>query len=283
MWRKDAMAEETIESVEITLDDVLTDKPETEAPAEETPAEAGERLRDDKGRFAAAEEPEPVVETPREEKPELHIPSWRLKEEADHRREAERRAAQLESMLAQYEQRLQAMQPKPEPEQFPDIFAQPEALPQYFQSMLQREREQMKAEMRAVVANVSLQRAHDKYGDAFSAAYKEILSRPIDDPMRQQVINSPDPGNELVSLYQREQTYREVGSDPQAYREKVKAELLQDKEFLAQAIEAAKGVASAQPTQKIEMPPSLNKASAARSNAPADVNYGRHMYNFATR
>jgi hypothetical protein len=85
---------------------------ETPAPAEEqivnTPAEATEapteakpdRARDEQGRFApkAPEAPEPVVqatapqptvETPAPEgKPDVHVPSWRLAEEAQRRREA---------------------------------------------------------------------------------------------------------------------------------------------------------------------------------------------------
>lgn len=280
------MEEEKIDTV--TLDSVLSDEPVVETVEAEAPQEAEaetkeERARDEKGRFVAKEAPtEPeVVETPKEEKPD-HIPSWRLREEAENRREAERRAAQLESMIAQYEQRLKAMEPKPEPQKFPDIFAEPESLQTYLQQMIEGERSKMQQEFKAAVANMSLQRAHDKYGDQFMEAYQEIISRPIDDPVRQQVINSPDPGNTLVNLYQREKTIQEVGTDPAAYREKLKAELLADQAFLAEALQAAKGVASAQPTQKINLPPSLNKATAARNSDDGDMS-GGSLYSYSVR
>ena len=263
----------------------ITDAPPTEEAAPvETVAEKAERERDEKGRFVAKEaapEPEQPAAVEDNEKPEHRIPSWRLREEAERARGAEQRAQQLEQMLAQYEQRLKALEPKPEPQKFPDIFAEPEALPQYLNQVLSQEREKMQSEFKAAIANMSLQRAHDKYGDTFMEAYQDVISRPVDDPVRQQVINSPDPGTTLVQLYQREQTIKEVGTDPTAYRNKVLEEALKDKDFLAKALDAARGVASSQPTQTIKLPPSINKATAA-ANMDGDTDTGdRGMYRHA--
>lgn len=281
------MEEEKIEAV--TLDELLTDEPvekvEAEAPKQETEAEAAERVRDEKGRFVAKESPQeetPAVESPKEEKPELHIPSWRLKEEADARREAIERASRAEQeaqafrqQLWQLQQQLQAQQqPKPEPV---DIFADPDGYKHHVaQTMDQR--------LKAMEGNFSLRLAAYKHGDTFHEAWSDMMNRTQmgDDSLRQQVLQSPDPGETLVQLYQREKVYSEVGNDPNAYREKLKAELLKDQTFLAEALNAARGVASAQPTQKINLPPSLNKATAAISQDDGDGSPAS-VWRYATR
>jgi hypothetical protein len=259
--------------------EAITDAPkaETEAPEKEQTEEAKteDRVRDEKGRFVAKDKDEesgdesaPVPEAALEEAPQEpvkekpdHIPSWRLKEEADSRREAERRALAYEQQLAQLQQQMQAMQQPKEPI---DIFANPEA---YTQSIEQ----QMGEKLRAMEANFSLRLAHNKHGDVFTEAFNEVMQRPLQDPMRQQVINSPDPGETLVSLYQRERTYKEVGTDPIAYKAKVLEDALKDPQFLAKAMQSARQTAGASPTNnKIDLPPSLNKVASAHSGDDSD-------------
>jgi hypothetical protein len=286
------MSEETLDQIsdsELFSKAMAPEAPPAETATEEpvTDTAPAERVRDEKGRFApkAQEEAAPEVEATQEQpeaedtKPGFNIPSWRLKEEADHRREAERRAAQLEAMLEQYEQKLKAFEPKPEPTPFPDIFASPEELPNYFNSQIEAVKADYQRELRAAVANMSMQRAHDRHGDAFMEAFQAITARPMDDPIRQQVINSPDPGEALVKAYKREQTLTQVGDDPAAYREKLKAELLTDKDFLAAAIEAVRGQASAQPTNnRIDLPPSLNKAAGSASQSDVGSMSDAHLF-----
>jgi hypothetical protein len=61
----------------------------------------------------------------------------------------------------------------------------------------------------------------------------------------------------------------QVGTNPEEYVQKKLEEALSDPEFLAKALERARGVASTQPTQ-VKLPPSLNKATAARSAGDND-------------
>lgn len=230
-----------------------------------------ERERDELGRFKA-KQPE---EAPREEKQDHRIPLAELMKERDSRQAAQRELDHLRQQFwAMQQQMQQAQAPKEEPI---DIFAQPEV----YQAHIQQTMEQR---LRAMEGNFSLRLAAYKHGDSFHEAWQEMARRSQsgDDSIRQQVINSPDPGETLVQLYQREKVIGEVGSDPNAYIQKKLDEALKDPAFLAKAVEAARTAAGAQPTQnKIELPRSLNKLAGSHS-APED-HTDRGMYNFATR
>jgi hypothetical protein len=287
------MTEETID--QISDADVFNEaiavepKVEAEAPEKEQTEEAkAERERDEKGRFVAKEadevagdEPAPVpeaaleeapVETPKEERKQDHrIPLTELLNEREKRQNAERQREAYEQELSQLRQQMQALQQPREPI---DIFANPEA---YTQSIEQ----QMGEKLRAMEANFSLRLAHNKHGEVFTEAFQEVMQRPLQDPMRQQVINSPDPGETLVSLYQREKVVKEVGPDPIAYKSKILEEALKDPQFLAKAMQSARQTAGAQPTNnKIDLPPSLNKVASAHSGDDNDDSDGS-VFNYA--
>jgi hypothetical protein len=282
------MTEETIDQIsdaDVFQEAVAVEpKVETEAPEKEQAEEVqAERDRDEKGRFVAkdkdeevGDEPAPVaeaaleeapVETPKEEKKQDHrIPLTELLNEREKRQNAERQREAYEQELSQLRQQMQALQQPKEPI---DIFANPEA---YTQSIEQ----QMGEKLRAMEANFSLRLAHNKHGEVFTEAFQEVMQRPLSDPMRQQVINSSDPGETLVSLYQRERTYKEVGTDPAAYKAKILEDALKDPSFLAQAMQTARQTAGAQPkpNNKIDLPPSLNKVASANSGDDNDDSDG---------
>jgi hypothetical protein len=287
------MTEETIDQIsdaDVFKEAIAVEpKVETEAPEKEQTEEAkAERERDEKGRFVAKEadevvgdEPAPVpeaaleeapLETPKEEKKQDHrIPLTELLNEREKRQNAERERAAYEQELQHLRQQMQALQQPREPI---DIFANPEA---YTQSIEQ----QMGEKLRAMEANFSLRLAHNKHGEIFTEAFQEVMQRPLSDPMRQQVINSPDPGETLVSLYQREKVVKEVGPDPIAYKSKILEEALKDPQFLAKAMQTARQTAGAQPTNnKIDLPPSLNKVASAHSGDDTDDSDGS-VFNYA--
>lgn len=283
------------------FNEAIAKEPIAEAKAEAKPDEGkeaevkAERERDEKGRFKSAKDDnggdesppaaEATLEAPKVEQkePEVHnIPSWRLKEEADAKREAIERATRAEQeaqafrqQLWQMQQQLQALQQPREPI---DIFADPQA---YQQTIEQT----MSERLRAMEGNFSLRLAAYKHGDTFHEAWAEMVNRSQtgDDALRQQVLQSPDPGETLVQLYQREKVVKEVGTDPTAYRSKVLDEALKDPEFLAKALEQARASAGAQPTQQISMPKSLNKVAAAASAGGSDDMSDNGLYHYATR
>jgi hypothetical protein len=258
----------------------LADEPEVEVEAVEAEAPAEEearpeRERDEKGRYVARQpdpEPEPVVEAV---KPDHRVPLAELMKERDNRQSAQRELDQLRQQMFMLQQQ-QAQ--KPQEEEAIDIFANPEA----YQSRIQQTMEQR---LKAMEGNFSLRLAAYKHGDDFHEAWKEMVNRTQngDDSIRQQVMQSPDPGETLVQLYQREMVINKVGNDPEAYIQKRLDEALKDPAFLAKAIEAAKASAGAQPkpANKIELPPSLNKMAADHGET-FDVS-DRGMYFNATR
>jgi hypothetical protein len=239
-----------------------------------------DRARDERGRYAAKEDvteevaTPPVAEAqpelPKEEKADHRIPLTELLNEREKRQSESRRAQQLQQELETLRQQLQ---PPKQQQPIPDQFANPDQYNEYWQSQVNQLRQENEAQLRQFKAETSLEKAHEKYGDVFEKAY-ESLMQTAEQGNRgpaQAVANSNNPGKALVDWYQTQQVIAQVGTDPAAYRAKVTEELLSDPQFLAKAIEKARGVASTAPTQ-IKLPPSLNKAtSAARSDDTSDM------------
>lgn len=237
----------------------------SEAPAEAAPVEetAPERTRDERGRFAKAEQP--VVETPepaKQSEPEHRIPLAELLNEREKRQNEQRRAEQL---MRELEHLRQQLQPPRQQQAVPDQFADPEGYNAYWEQRFQMQQQNFQSAIRAVQAENSLARAHQQYGKVFEEGYQAVLDRAQqgDRTVAQLIANAPNPGDAIVNWYKREQTLQKVGTDPDAYVQKVLEEALENPEFLAKALEKAKGVAAAQPSQQIKLPPSLNKATAA--------------------
>jgi hypothetical protein len=258
--------------------DQVTDEDMYDAAIEPAPVEEKEdRARDERGRFAAKEEQEeeaPEVEEdepeqPQAEKVDHRIPLTELLNEREKRQAEQRRA---ESALRELEQLRQQLQPPKPKEAAPDQFQDPEGYNAFWERRLAEQSQTVEQRFRAQEANFSLRLAHMQHGETFEKAYQALLETAEngDRSAAQAVASSPDPGATLVNWYKREQTLREVGSDPNAYVQKKLEEALNDPQFLAKALEKAKGVASAQPTQ-VKLPPSLNKAASAKSGGDNDT------------
>jgi hypothetical protein len=249
-----------------------------------TPVEAEvreDRARDERGRFAAKEEAaqeapaliaeaEPIAS--QAEKVDHRIPLTELLNEREKRQSEQRQREALQRELEQLRQQMQP-QKQPEPAQVPDQFANPDAYNQYWEQRIATQQQTVDQRFREQEANFSLRLAHMQHGEKFEAAYQALLDQSAngDKTAAQQVANSPDPGRTLMNWYQREQVIAQVGTNPEEYVQKKLEEALSDPEFLAKALERARGVASTQPTQ-VKLPPSLNKAaSAQRSDDTSDM------------
>lgn len=264
--REESVSDEEVFNEAIAADPVATEESD-EAEVEEV---VSERPRDELGRFTAKEvqevapEPQPVIEEPRHE--QHRIPLVELLNEREKRQAEQRRAEALAQEIAELRQKMQPQQQQ----QIPDQFASPEDYNAYWENRLQQQQYQFQQAIRATQAENSLARAHEKYGEVFERGYEAVLERANqgDRHAAQMIANSPNPGEAIVQWYRREDTLQKVGTDPEAYTKKVLEDALKNPEFLAKAIEAAKGVAQAQPSQQIKLPPSLNKAPSAstRSN-----------------
>lgn len=240
----------------------------SEEQASEPAAEAAPEAqpRDESGKFAPKAKGEPAAQPEAQsQEREPAIPPHRLREEAEARRAEKERADRLEMEVAQMRQFLmqqRAHQPQAQqPQEPPDIFTDPEAWFQY-------KRDQ---EIAPVIQQIQAARLEDAravasvvYGDdtvkAAEQAFNELAKRGGVDPVEyQRIQSSPNPFRAAVEWHKRNSILSEIGNDPSAYRERIKAEIL-----------AELGGAQSQqqpPANVVKIPPSLNRATSA---APAN-------------
>ncbi len=290
-------------SVEVGVSDSeLFDQATNETPAEtpepvaaepEAPEpEKTEQPRDEQGKFAKTETP--VAETPAE-KPVVddngaQVPSWRVREINEEKRELAAKLASEQSdrqkLQQQFDQfRRQPPVEPPKPEAKPDPLLDPDGYEKYIERktderILSRERES------------SLRLAHRTYKDTFTEAYTAAQQAMAsgDRALAARMNASADPGETLVEWHREQKTMREVGNDPNAWLERKLEERLKDPAFLAKAIEKAKGVASGntntQARPAVELPPSLSSSSRAGNTSTSaddsDISDSA-LFNYAVR
>jgi hypothetical protein len=247
----------------------------TEAPTEAKP----DRARDEQGRFAPkapdapelvvqGTAPQPMVEPsistpPSEAKPDVHVPSWRLAEEAQRRREAEQQLAEMRAEMRQIQQmQLASQRQQMAPQQEPvDPFADPQGFAQSIQQTFEQQ-------LRERDLRDSLRFARYAHQEVFDKAYEDFVEyahKTRDQATYQRVMQSSDPGEALVSWYKDQQLHKELGgSDLNSFLAKQREEWLKDPAVQAQVIEAFKATQQqTQPSNITNIPPSLSRATSA--------------------
>lgn len=271
------------------FESAMSDEPVAQgAPEPEAVAEPTGQPRDEHGRFAAKVEPEPVAPTPQPAadhgKEEANVPSWRLREIAEERRQALARAEQAEREAAQFRERLAALErqnaPKPEPV---DIFADPNAWAQQQLSPFEQRMQQMQANLvlRASRAENVAIHGRDVVKAAEDAIDEAVRNRDPDVPALQAKLQaSDDPVGVAIEWHKSRSLLKETGGDLNAYKAKALEDALNDPAFLAKALEKARA-GQQTPQHKIQMPPSLNRIAAAQvagddDNDASDAALFRH-------
>lgn len=213
------------------------------------------------------------VQTERVER--SRIPPERLRAEADARRtaEAEREAARAElrelraRIEAQERFQRQPQQPQQQQPQGPDMFADPDG-------WANAQRQQIRNEFRTEMVNASFADAAEQHGGKFDEAWKSINSlnpqNPADLATAQSIWNAPNPGRALMKWHDQQSLLREIGTDPAAYRQKLRDELINDPEFRQQMISGARQDAVSNRRTNVQLPPSLNGASGGTSHRGRD-------------
>ena len=263
---------------------IVQEQPEAQPEKVEAQPEAqpksDEKPRDEKGRFAPktekapevtaiTQEPPPVEKS--EDKPERgEIPAWRLREEADAKREwqgkaeqAERRAQEIERQFAATQQQLNAIQRQFAEKQNPppDMYADPEGFQRYQTQAFQQQLRQRDVATSEMLARI-------KFGDElFDKAEKALESHVRlnpNDPFIQTLVAAPQPAFELVKWFrQQEMQSRLNGKSLEDLLKEEREKALSDPAFLAQAIEKAKAAATPVHPQANSNIPSLNRATAS--------------------
>ncbi len=203
------------------------------------------------------------------------VPPWRLREIREARdaarRDAEKLSAELDDARRQIaEIRQQAARSETKVE-IPDPVVDPTGYQAHFSNALD-------SRMREMEANFSFRLAHATHKETFEKAYTDMVRRANagDPSIVRQVMASPDPGENLIRWYKREQTIATVGDDPEAFKAKLLEDALKDEAYLAKAIERAKamngggGNGSSTVRNITKLPPSLNRATGSAVDAAGD-------------
>lgn len=156
----------------------------------------------------------------------------------------------------------------------PDKFVDPDGYDAWVEQQITQGRTAAENAFTERLINMSMADAHEKHGKAFETAFQSVSSLDRSNPANAAVLRNireaPNPGAALMRWHQQQETLREVGGDPAAYRQKIaeetKSQLLKDPEFRKQLIEEMKAEAggstnSGRPRNIIRTPPSLNGAS----------------------
>lgn len=289
------MAEqETTVPIEDTgmLADIMSEPetPEIEAEAPQEP----DRPRDEAGRFVSkAKEPEaapiqqqaPETEAPKpDDDNAAQVPSWRLREVREAREAAERRAEEASRQAYAFQHQLQDMQRKLEEYSKPkaqpvDFFENPEGA---LQQRVEPIQEGFQREISDLKLSMSRELAVIKYSEQavseMEAAVAQAMQRgdPDMQNLAAQMRSSQFPALKAMEWHQQAKLRSEVGTDLNAYKAKLKEQLLSDQEFLAAAVAKATGQAqqaAAQPGARpnIQLPPSINRAMGSGTNSdPSD-------------
>jgi hypothetical protein len=233
--------------------------------------------------FEIARQPEPpapevpetaAVEVPPEAPPvsppaepvEAGVPSWRLREETEARRQAEDRARALETRLNEIAAHLQQQQKKP------DFFENPnQATEAIIQQHLQRRDEEEKAYRLYLGRQVAqIQHGADKVKAAEDAFIEAMNSRALDPMDYERVVSSPNRYDSVVEWHNRHSVVTTVGNDPKAWFAKQLEASLADPKFQAEMLEKIRGSAATKPGT-VQIPPSLSRTTAAAGNGQEPV------------
>ena len=226
----------TPESVqEASADDSEAEEPEAEEPQ-------GDEVEGEPG--------------PQQYERETHVPSIRLRAEADARRAAEREATEWRARYDELQRSARPPQPAAPPPPKPDQFAEPEAHEQWME-------QQITQKIRQQFAQASLAEARSRHGAEFQYAYDLIDKNPQFAQEAQEVLASINPGETIMRIAEpylaefREQRQQQELAEQQDWAARNGYRLVPER---------AGGPSNSRPqTQLRNNPPSLNGASGGGS------------------
>lgn len=194
---------------------------------------------------ARVEEPKPEPK-PDEAAP---VPPWRLREEAEARRKAERERDELRGWIAAQQQATQQQQPQ-QPK--PDIFENPDDYVRRIVEERQRAyEERQQAEVNNRIFGISKDFAEAQYGKqtvdaAFNALAQAVNSGdPEADRSHKRIMASANPFSALVQWHRQAETMKTIGGDLEGYNKRYEEQLLSNPDFVRRVMEAQRGQAQA--------------------------------------
>jgi hypothetical protein len=190
------------------------------------------------------------------------IPAWRLREEAERRRIAEERLAELERPVPA----------QPAPGHAKTEEASATAVAPLFRQVQQHLMFNARLAATSAYGTEKIDAAEQAFLGAFNAGR-------LDPHEAQRVLDSPNRWVAAVEWFDRQTVLAEVGTDPAAYRQRVLDGALKDPAFLQKAVETARAQASpgafAPPPPRqaaVGGLPSLTRATAAAADGEEPEN-----------
>lgn len=274
----------------------------------EAEGEEGEGGEPEKGEAKPEPRPEAKPDHPKVDEPQGRVPAGRLREQTERTRaaETERDAlkARLEAAEAEGQRKIDALraefmaalrqqprpadQPKPadapKPDAPPDLFENPNAFADYLRNGVKSELAAMQQQMREDRINASMESAKGRHGEAFDKAFAALKAvaqtgSPDGRALAQRLTSSPNPGEAVVSWHKRQETLREVGDDPTAYKAKIAEDtrkaLMADPVFRKELLDGLRAEAmtgdDGRTRTTTRLPASLNRAAGGNTRAPNDL------------
>lgn len=293
----DETGDQTLETMgdglegEIEADDDDTDEGE----------EQGEEEGDGKEKPELGTKPETKTETKPDAEtkpvePEGRIPPGKLREANEARRIAEARIAELtkqgdtertqtrrelDELKGQITGLTQLLRQQAKPaetpaeakaEEPPDIFENPKGFVDHLKTIVSQAVQPLAQKQENNRVATSFEIAHGFHKEAFDKAIAAVQTLDPNNPDNratvQRIWASPNPGEALVQWHKRNETLREVGDDPAAYRERLAKEtresLMKDPEFRKQLLADLRAEAEGDGNTVFTPPRSLNGARGGR-------------------
>lgn len=229
-----------------SLDDIMSARGQSVPDATPTPEPAvpgdGTTSRDDKGRFAAKTDPvaaptpaPQAAPTPENAEPQPNgfVPIKALDAERGKRKELEDRYDKdMRELREQIARMAQPQQPAEPPVPAPTLWDAPD---EFIASQLTPVQQQM-ADMREFVSeNMAVQAHGAETVEAAKKAAEQIARTPEGQQMISRLLQSRHPYDDLVKWHKSQSFMNEIGSDPDAYKQRIIQEYLAQQQPTPQA------------------------------------------------
>jgi hypothetical protein len=189
-----------------------------------------------------------------------HVPREALQDERRKRQEVEKRLREIEARMQQAQQ----------PQEQPNWYADPEAAARQMHQMIERSN----FETKVALSEAILMERHEDYAQMRDLFADEAAEDPH---LAAQLIKSPNPAKFAYDMGKKIALRREIGDNPDSYRQKIEAEIL--KKY---GIDPAGGApAQAQPQNRKPAAP-VPRSLALEPSAPARAPNGRYVSNGPT-
>jgi hypothetical protein len=252
---------------------VLTETPATE------PQPEGEQPRDEHGRFApradGTEQPAAEEEQPQQERVVHTVPLSEMLAIRERAQAAERERDEYRRRVEERDRREQQAEAARR-QQVPDMITQPQQYHAWVMQQVRSELQQEREAARAGIVDISMRMQHRQHGDTFVQAYQSLQSeyQRGNTQLRNWVVNSPDPGEALMTWWADVSARQEIGNDfagfKQRYRETLKKDPAFHKEMAdfirgqqAQQAQASRGNGVVRNRPGLRSIPSLTRATGA--------------------